>query len=325
MQDSRYLQKLNFNVLFDKNTTQTQINYKDKILYDKDEATLFIEDYALDLSPAIDSQLLEKSDDFTLRIDAKNSPLVIHDRTFVANNYTLNIDNDTVTLDAKDDNATVTFTYDGGIIDFDATKLKDKTLHPLLNFEGIVEGSYDVKISGTKESLNGFIAIEGGTLTNMKAYNNLIALINTVPALAIFKSPGFNEAGLSINDGKVEFVSYEDYIYITKLYINGKSSDIEGSGVIDLKNETLDIDLKIKTIRELGSLVSNIPLAGYIIFGDDKSLSFGAKVTGSLQEPQVQTQTMSDIVMSPYHLLKRTIQSPFKLFESIFSTNDSEK
>jgi hypothetical protein len=325
MQDSRYLQKLNFNVLFDKNTTQTQINYKDKIRYDKDAATLLIEDYALDLSPAIDSQLLEKSDDFTLRIGAKNSPLIIHDRSLVVQNYTLDIDNDNVTLQGSDDEAKVLFTYQDGIIDFEATKLQDKTLHPLLNFAGVTNGSYDVKISGTKESLNGYVSITGGTLTNMKAYNNLIALVNTIPALAIFKSPGFNEDGLSINGGKVEFVGYGDYIYITKLFINGKSSDVEGSGVIDLKNETLDIDLKIKTIRELGSLVSNIPLAGYIIFGDDKSLSFGAKVTGSLQDPQVQTQTMSDIVKSPYNLLKRTIESPFKLFESIFSTKDSEK
>ena len=46
----------------------------------------------------------------------------------------------------------------------------------------------------------------------MKAYNNLIALLNTVPSLALFKSPGFDEKGYKIGSGDFVFSMKDDIL-----------------------------------------------------------------------------------------------------------------
>lgn len=316
--NENYIKNIDLNISYNKNTNQTIINHKNKVKFDKNNNLLTINDYTLDLSPALKADMLKNNDGLKLFINGNNSSLKIDANKLVMNNYRLHIDNSNISLNATHNNATLKFNYHDDFIETKAYNLKDKTLHPLLNFDGIKNGKYHFDVKGNIDSLNGKITIEGGTLTNMKTYNNLIALINTIPSLAIFKNPGFNEEGLSINKGEIEFLTFEKKIYITKLFINGKSSDIEGFGYIDLEKKTLEIDLKVKTIRELGSVMSKIPLAGYIIFGDDKSLAFSAKVSGTLDDPRVTTQTANELLQTPYNLIKRTIQSPYKLLEDMF-------
>jgi hypothetical protein len=68
--------------------------------------------------------------------------------------------------------------------------------------------------------------------------------------------------------------------------------------------------LAIQTARELGSFVGNLPLLGYILLGKDKSITIGLEITGSLNQPVVNTTTVSDILTLPLQLIKRTLESP---------------
>jgi len=54
-------------------------------------------------------------------------------------------------------------------------------------------------------------------------------------------------------------------------------------------------------------------LVGYILMGEDKSLTVGLSITGSLDKPVVKTTTAQDIVSLPLQILKRTLESPIKL------------
>ena len=66
----------------------------------------------------------------------------------------------------------------------------------------------------------------------------------------------------------------------------------------------------IQTARELGKVIGSIPLLGYIIMGEDKSMTVGLKITGSLSKPIVSTSAAKELLKLPLDLLIRTLKSP---------------
>jgi hypothetical protein len=192
-----------------------------------------------------------------------------------------------------------------------ALRVKDKLLHPLIHFKGLKKGRYSLKKSGNPDKvMKGRIIIEGGIMSGFKAYNNTLAFINTLPALATLHSPGFSEKGFKVKEGVIEYRMIGDKISFDSVYIKGSSATIVGKGELNIKNKIINMNLAIQTARELGSFVGNFPLLGYILMGKDKSMTVGLKVTGTLDKPKVQTSAAQDILTLPLQILKRTLESP---------------
>jgi hypothetical protein len=155
--------------------------------------------------------------------------------------------------------------------------------------------------------------MKGGLVRNFKAYNDLIALFNTIPALITFSNPGFSSRGYELKEGRADFHLAGDILTFDMIHLKGKSSTIAGRGTINLKTKKLDIDLGIQTAREVGKVLGSIPLVGYIIFGKDKSLTTGVKITGTVDKPVVKTHPIAEALVYPLHLFRRTITSPASL------------
>ena len=209
---------------------------------------------------------------------------------------------------------------EGDIVKFDrkgrefylqALRIKDKMLHPLIRFKGLKNGRYSIKKLGDPDKMmKGQIIVEGGVLSDFKAYNNTLAFINTIPALATLSSPGFSQKGFKIKEGVVEYRMIGDQFIFDSIYIKGSSASIVGKGVLDAKRGTISIDLAIQTARELGKFVGNLPLLGYILMGKDKSMTVGLKITGTLDKPKVETSAAKEILTLPLQIIKRTLESP---------------
>ena len=196
-----------------------------------------------------------------------------------------------------------------------ALRIKDKVLHPLINFDGLQNGRYSITKTGNpKKVMKGEIIVEGGVMRGFKAYNNTLAFINTIPALATLHKPGYSNKGFTIDSGVIEYrMIKSDKIIFDSIYIKGDSSTIVGKGEIDLKKKTINVELGIQVARELGKVVGSIPLVGYILVGKDKSITVGLQITGSLDKPNVSVSAAKDILSYPLELIKRTIESPGQL------------
>ena len=206
----------------------------------------------------------------------------------------------------------VKFAKQGKVLSLEAFRVQDKMLHPLIGFDGLKEGRYTFKKSGNPDKvMKGEIIVEGGIMSNFKAYNNTLALLNTIPAIATLSNPGFSEQGFQIVEGLVEYrMIGTNKIIFDSIYIKGKSSTIVGKGKLDILKNTIQMNLAIQTARELGKFVGNIPLLGYILMGKDKSLTLGLKVTGALNQPTVDVSTAEEILTLPLQLIKRVLESP---------------
>ncbi|WP_223891146.1 AsmA-like C-terminal domain-containing protein [Sulfurovum sp. TSL6] len=249
----------------------------------------------------------------SLIILGKNSQLRYGDYSLVTDSYDVEVKpNGDIQAIGSSSGDIIKFSKKKKILAIQALRIQDKALHPLIDFKGLQHGRYTLKVSGDPEkTMKGEIIVEGGVMKDFKAYNNTLAFINTIPALASLQNPGYSDKGFTIEKGLAEYrVIKQEKIIFDSIYIKGRSATIAGTGEIDLQKKTIDINLAIQSARELGKLVGSLPLVGYIIMGKDKSMTFGLQITGTLDDPKVSTSAGGDILSLPLKILKRALESP---------------
>lgn len=251
-----------------------------------------------------------------LLILGKHSNLRYGDHTLVMDSYDIDVKtNGDIKAIGSSSGDIIKFSKKKDVFSIQALRIKDKVLHPLIDFNGLQEGRYSLKSSGNLEkTMKGEIIVEGGVMKDFKAYNNTLAFINTLPALASLQDPGYSTKGFSILEAVSEYrMIKRDVIIFDSIYIKGSSATIVGKGVVDLKKKTIRMDLAIQTARELGKVVGSVPLLGYILMGKDKSMTIGLKIRGTLDNPIVTTSAGKEILRLPLDLIKRTFESPGQL------------
>jgi len=207
----------------------------------------------------------------------------------------------------------VTLTMKRKHLEIIADHIGDRMLHPLINFSGIQKGKYSLRMSGVPgKMMTGTIRVDHGILSSFKAYNNLLAFINTVPALASLSSPGFSDKGFVIDQGLIKFTVYKgDVLTFDSILIKGKSATISGEGTVDLKTKKINVDLAIQTSRGIGSLIGDLPVVGYILTGKNKSImTVGLHIGGTLERPITKTSPIKDVLLLPFRMIERTFNPP---------------
>lgn len=200
--------------------------------------------------------------------------------------------------------------------EFTLSGLDDGLMNHLAKKNFFDGGTFALLLRGKDtHHFSGSFSIQNAHVKQMVAYNNLIALLNTIPSLALFKGPGFNEKGYEIKEGEIIFSQEGDVLTLHAIHLQGTSADILGQGVVNLKDETLHVDIQLKTLKDISNALSHIPLLNHIILGEDQSIATAVKIHGKLENPEVTTQVLQDALLSPYNILKRTLELPFRLFQ----------
>jgi AsmA-like C-terminal region/Protein of unknown function len=205
-----------------------------------------------------------------------------------------------------------------GLFYIDGHEFNDKFMEHLFMFSDFSGGKFSFQAKGDSESFEGIMRIENTILKEYKVLNNVLAFVNTVPSLATFSLPNYNTQGLPVKEGYAHFAYDKGIINVDNLTLNSPEIKIFGEGHANIKNETLFATLTLKT--DLGSKLSKVPVVGYILLGDDGSLSTTLTVTGKLDNPIVETAFAKEIVTAPFNILKRTLIYPF-----LWMLNDDKK
>jgi len=288
--------------------------FNKRLYFNEDRSQVKLKNLNIDLKEFLSSEMKTKKNKSkkTYVITGKNSKLRYDEYTLLTDNYKIKIKpNGNINAKGSLDGNSVSLIKNGKQFSIQALRMTDKMLHPLINFDGLKRGRYTYKSSGDPEKvMKGKIIIEGGVMSDFKAYNNTLAFINTIPALATLNSPGFSNKGFKIEEGVANYRKIGDKIIFDSIHIRGKSSTIVGKGELDLKKRTINMNMAIQTARELGKVVGSIPVLGYILMGEDKSMTVGLKITGSLDKPKVETSATKEILSLPFDLIKRTFQAP---------------
>lgn len=178
----------------------------------------------------------------------------------------------------------------------------------LITYTKYKEGDLEFQVSGDIDNLDAVILIKEAVIKDFGVASNVLAFINTVPALLTFRLPGFSADGLrakKISAG----INYQDgMIKLKSVHLDSKEIDVRGEGNVNLNDNTIDITLNLitGTKKSLG----HIPLLGYVLSGDKKKPSITLTVKGSLDDPVVSHTAFKEVSSYPFQLLKRTVILP---------------
>lgn len=179
-------------------------------------------------------------------------------------------------------------------------------LFALSDFNG---GEMSFKMSGKVDNFEGVVRIENTTLKEYKLLNNVLSFINTIPALATFSLPNYNSKGLPLKEAYSHYTFKNHQFIVDNFTLDSPELKMVGEGKVNYKEDSVQGTLTLKS--DLGSQLGRIPMVGYILFGNDRSISTTLNIKGKLSDPVVETSVVREIITAPFNILKRTITYPF--------------
>ncbi|GAX87316.1 conserved hypothetical protein [Lebetimonas natsushimae] len=160
----------------------------------------------------------------------------------------------------------------------------------------------------------GNVYINSATVSELKALNNTIAFLNTIPSFLSLSSPGFSAKGYKIKKGNIQYLLYKKILYIKKSQIIGQNIDFFSKGYIDFNKNYINL----KTTAVLKLKIKKIPIIGkglsYLFLGKDGNINVNIIIKGNLDNPKIQKDIGKAIIPNPFELFKRAITLPFNLF-----------
>ncbi|MFK5938561.1 MAG: AsmA-like C-terminal domain-containing protein [Sulfurimonas sp.] len=327
--NNKPIKKYIINGEINNNKVKLNINKKINVNIDKN-ININIEDSGLNVSQIIkltnDINITENNStnkNINLQLNAKNVYFNLgNNRRIIADNVELQYVNNITTAQLKHAKGSAGFKLQDKTFHLYGNKFNDKFMENIFSMSKFKGGELEFSIKGSLDDYSGTFYINNTTILNYKLLNNVLAFVNTVPALVTFSIPGYNNNGLYVDASYAKFHAKNNVFNISDFLVDSKEIDIFGKGVADITNDKIDVNLNLKT--DLGSSVRKIPIVGYILLDGD-SISTSVHVTGKLSNPEVNSMLAKDIIVAPLNIIKRTILLPFKLFTDLVGDSNSSK
>ena len=283
-----------------------------KLQRDSTTQQIVFKDIALNLDKLED---IKSQDTIPIQIKGINSNIIFKELTFLSDSFEFHLNDNTITGNLKHKNGIADLYKRGNGITIDAREFGDSFINTLAKKHAFSRGRFFLNANTNEKGvLVGEAKLFNTSLDELSVLQNLMAFIDTIPSLLSFKPPGFNDEGYYLENGTIHFGLNDTFLAIDKLDFNGSSIDIKGQGVLQLESKIIDFNAELITAKSLSGIINKIPLVNYILLGKDGTISTAFKISGTLENPQIQTQTAQDIMLAPFNILMRTITSPFEIF-----------
>lgn len=284
----------------------------------KEKINIELQDLNVQIAAANTTKSSSNTPSTPIAARGKNLNLDIKGRKIFAQSLQINRDEKgNLTGEITNGNSVFTLQYNGTLLSILGTRLNDKILNSLLATNALDGGVYALLAEYQQDIFKANLTILKGTIKDLVGLQNMIAFIDTIPSLLMFKAPGFDQDGYQVESGSIDVELSNETLFVRKVELNGDSLDISGKGKIMLSDNRLDLQLKLSTFKALGTVLSNIPIVNFVIMGDDGSFTTHIHVTGTLQKPEfgfsVLQDTLQDTINAPKNLIERTLEIPADL------------
>jgi hypothetical protein len=336
--NDKKIEELSIEGIYTKNLTTINTKNKDLILeLKKDYLSVKIDGYDVFYS----TQSNEEEKDRNIDIAGKNSNIFINEKFKVlADNYDISIRTDKskfIHLKHKKTDITIKESKDKSIDIFsnDISAEFINTIFAKKIFEG---GNILFLANGDINNLNGKVLIQNSNIKDLAILNNLLIFIHTSPALinpflaipsvvGMATNSGFNLTAYKIVNGSLDFNYSKDkeLIDIKKLVTVGNGIDFDGKGKVNLKDMTLNSDIKLVFLKDYSKIVGSIPVINFVLLGNNNRVETQVNIFGSIDNPKISTNLTKDAFSVPMNIAKRILESPGMLFDFITGAETQEE
>lgn len=163
------------------------------------------------------------------------------------------------------------------------------------------------------------LQVNNGTLRKFRGLAKVFSILN-VSQLFTFKLPDVDREGMpfTLLEGSVRFEN--GWMRTEDMRVIGEAMNLSLLGQQSLVEDRLDYHLGVMPLRTVDKVVTSIPIAGWVLAGEDKAL-FTAhfKIEGSSSSPKVTVVPVDSISGTVFGIVKRTLGLPGKLVKDIGS------
>ena len=248
-------------------------------------------------------------------VESKNSGLYLtSDSRLLADRIFFKYSDNKSNMTLEHGAGSIIFKMDGEQFFLKGKGLNDTFINELARDGHFENGVMSIAAQGTFDKFTALIQVRDTVLEKFATLNNILAFINTVPALITFSLPDYDSRGLPINSVIVGMKVRETMATVESFTVDSPELKLAGNGRVDLAGKLIEMDFKLTT-RARENL-KKIPLAGYILAGGDKQ-SINLKVSGDLRNPDVSNSMVEEVVTLPFGILYRALTLPLHLVESM--------
>ncbi len=214
----------------------------------------------------------------------------------------------------------VTVSVQGDELSVTGERLDDRFMNGLSPDASLQGGSMAIAANGKFDDFSVLVKVEDTVMKDFATLNNILALINTIPALITFNLPGYSSSGLQVKSMVLGARVKGGVATIEAAELEATELSLAGAGWIDLIKKQMDMDLNLITRSKKN--MNKIPLVGYIFVGEEKQPSITLKVTGDLMDPDVEYETFREVLSIPFGMLYRTLALPAHLASPFLQGNE---
>jgi hypothetical protein len=212
--------------------------------------------------------------------------------------------------------------FENGTFLLESSDLNDQFMGALVKNSRFQGGRMSMAASGSFDDFSIVFEVLDTNISGLALVNNVMAFLNTVPALMTLSLPEYNTEGLPIDSAVAGMRFIEKVGTFESLKVKGPELQVIGNGVLDFSRRLINMDIFIKT--QASKNVGKIPLIGYVLTGDDEDASLSLNISGGFDDPEVGNSLVQEIVVYPVEVLFRTLKLPFHLGEKFSAQPDEE-
>jgi hypothetical protein len=296
-----------------------QLSYTDKILISS-KGSFFnlpgIIQLIKDYSEAMPEESKEEMK-LQCRLEAEDTGVILmDDRTVLADRISLEYISGHLKGQLKHGAGSVSMDIEDKEFSIAGEKLNETFMDALIPGSDFKKGSMAVAAKGNFDEYSVVVKITDTVLKEFNTLNNILAMVNTIPALITFSLPSYSLKGLPVDSLVAGLTIKGGMGTFDTLELESPEISMLGAGWIDFVREQIGMDLNLITRAKHN--INKIPLVGYILVGKEKRPSITVKVSGDLLNPDVEHSIFQEVATQPFSMVFRTLALPGYLASRIF-------
>lgn len=207
--------------------------------------------------------------------------------------------------------------------DFTIVPLENQDLSNMLpclfKESNIMDGSYSFTCQLSGQASSDMIAKRQNGHLSLNAQNGRIYkwtfLSRLLSVLNILHFTDITKEGIGYRSIVIEADITDSIIHLNKAIVDADNMALILSGWIDPLNDKMDLTCLVAPFKTIDTIIQHIPVVNTMLSG--RLLSFPAKATGSMTDPQITSIHPSAVGKGLVNMLEDIIKTPDKLFKEI--------
>lgn len=168
-----------------------------------------------------------------------------------------------------------------------------------------------------KESLRGSLRLEldNGVIERGNILAKIFSILN-VSQLFKGRVPDLKTRGLPYQRISATFQVKDGIASTEDFLVDSDAMRITAIGKVDLGENLIDTKVGVHPLGTVDTILSNIPIAGYILTGKDRAfLSYVYEVKGDLDDPKIEAIPFKAVGEGLIGIFKRLLETPMRPFQ----------